>query len=50
MHTVFQLKNLNKRDHLADVDEDSIRVSQKKRQAVVMLTGLSGLEIVINYQ
>jgi len=28
----------------------NIEVSPKKRQDVVMLTGLKGLEIVINYQ
>jgi len=34
MHTVFQLKNLNIRDHLADVDEDDTLIleSEKKKR------------------
>jgi hypothetical protein len=49
MHTLFQLKNLNIRDHLADVDEDDTLILEWGG-AVVMLTGLKGLEIVLNYQ
>ena len=34
MHTVFQLKNLNVRDHLADADEDGTLIleSAKKKK------------------
>jgi hypothetical protein len=32
MHTVFKLKNLNIRDHLADVDEDDTLMLQSAKK------------------